>query len=136
MSAPTRRAVLAGASLGALPAAAMLPAASPDADLIAACDRFVVMEAEYARLARATDFLASEHVTPAMAALLAQFEAHSDVHHTLGEDIAAMVATTPEGLRAKARGVLAYLAGDGEPGDMIGRLERSIALDLVGRVEA
>jgi hypothetical protein len=103
-----------------------------DAELFAACEQFARQEAEYCRLAIATDWPISAVRTPAMAALEKEFAALSEAHHANGFWIAEYSPKSLEGIRAKARAVLAYVGENDPTHDMIGALERSICFALAG----
>jgi hypothetical protein len=68
---PTRRDMLAGVGLilAARAVTAATIAESPDAELLAECERFIQGEADYGRLCRAADFSSDETITPAMQAV-------------------------------------------------------------------
>jgi hypothetical protein len=69
---PTRRGLLAGAGLilAAAAVTAATVAESPDAELLAECERFIQGEADYGRLCRAADFSSDETITPAKRAVM------------------------------------------------------------------
>jgi hypothetical protein len=131
---PTRRGLLAGAGLilAAAAVTAATVAESPDAELLAECERFIQGEADYGRLCRAADFSSDETITPAKRAVIDAFNAHSEAHHARGYWLANCEPQTVAGIRAKARAALVYVGPNDPVHDMIGALERSVLVNLAG----
>ena len=140
--APTRRHFLGGAALaaltgGAFGAAIVLPdpgeavpvIASPDAELLAACAAFDVLEAAY----RATDFNAVPH-TPEAYTADAEQDRISAEQRPLVVRMTELRATTHEGRMARARSLVASwpeIMADGE-GSTLECLTYAIVRDLMG----
>lgn len=135
-SVPSRRALLvATAGLlasGAAPARGAAASASenPDALLITMCDRIVATDEERERLESPyyDSYGSPPHVSEQTDAIVAEM-------HRLSEAVAEMQAATPEGLRAKARAMMAYACymADGTPdwGNHNELLGWSLARDLL-----
>jgi hypothetical protein len=131
----TRRGLCAGVALVAAAGGALAATTaehSADAEIIAAADRFIYLQGEYARLSRATDVPSNVPRTPKLAAMEAEFESVIAEEATLGEQLAAMVPRGAKGIHAKARAALAYLDPCALNG-MIDRMQHSILSDIVGR---
>lgn len=128
---PTRRRLMSAAA-GAAFAGAALAIAAPgqaagiddDADLLAACARFELLEAEYRRMVDEEDEANFGRSSPDM-------DANRDEKHDLGLWLAEQRPRTPEGRTARARAAQAYSEGL-PPADMIQELERAIVRDAAG----
>ena len=103
----------------------------PDSALLAQCERFIVLQAEYSRLSKATDVLDDTPVTPEMAALEAEFTAIREEERILGDALVNAAPSTLKGVRAKARATLAYVGGN-NPVSLGARLQESALEDLGG----
>lgn len=139
MIAATRRAVLAGATASFVPAAALsgIPAASPDAQLIALCAECERLEAVYAANCWSSDEQHERHDTPAQREALLVFNEAGDRQQAVIAQIAALPAFTLDGLRAKAQAVHAYFVGaPPEGGSPCGDMLWSLVCNAAGRVEA
>ena len=115
MTAPTRRAVLAGAGAAMALPAAIAPAdaaASPDAALVAAADEFVAVDRAWCAAMAKTYGL--KFASPAYQAAQAAADAFRDGSRYTErmEAIADMPAATLAGIQAKARAVAAHYGED------------------------
>jgi hypothetical protein len=125
-----------GAALaaGAIVTPVLAASANPDAELIALADHLVQNEVEYARHCWADDEWDPRHTSAEQPAALAAFRAAQEAEDAGFERLGELTATTPAGLRAKARAVVAFY--EGAPpctGDVAGAALWGLVLDLTGR---
>lgn len=139
MSAPTRRAILAGTGAalagGAIAGPSALAAqASPDPKFLAVAAEALRLEREYCRLCWVTDELDPRFKTPAQPAAAAAFAALQAPYEEAFERLGDLPATTPAGIRAKVEAVAAYY--EGMPPDRDGAAGAALwglVLDLTGQ---
>jgi hypothetical protein len=116
MSRTTRRALLTGAGVAVtLPATARqtMPAAHPDAALIATCDAFVAWDRECSTVwARLDAMPAGPEKDAAASAGRASRAREARRYQRELDTIADMRAVTLDGLRAKARAIRQHWGGD------------------------
>ncbi len=135
MTGPTTRrgligAAVAGVALGG--AAPFVLPDHPDAALLALCSQGLLLEADYGRLCWSTDDFDERHKTHDGEAAKIAFASVCDRHEAVLNQIADTPATTCDGLRSKAKVVLAFfgpaLPEEGLPiGDVLGSLLRDAA---------
>ena len=134
MIAPTRRAILIGATASAIPAAALVAASHPDAELIALCAECERLEITHGQVCWSDDEQDHRFGSLEQQQALVLFTETSERQEAVMDQITATPARTPEGLRAKAEACHAYFKdwapeGGSRGGDMLW----SLVCDMAGR---
>ncbi|MGI4945587.1 MAG: hypothetical protein ACRYHQ_34330 [Janthinobacterium lividum] len=129
---PRRAVMLAGSSLAI--AGQMVPgvaqAASADADLVSACAEAMAIDKHCDTISNDVEDLPFRH--PRSLAVIDECHGLMPRFHAAVARAAALPAVTPEGLRAKAWVVAAYLRNDANSAD----IALSLARDVLGETGA